>query len=196
MTNFTVQHISRDNAHLMEELFVLNKDRLSYNFDIKTAVEKVVSLIEDVGHTHITYDYLVATLDGTPISGMAAVFRKYHNSWYVAGMKIRPGFNVFDCRANGVRELMTTAVEEAERIHYYSYDFMSRVGKNHLSRFHSMQSQIEVLAHYEYFTEIYVPANTLPEKAWYRAILDQHTWDFDCIIRTGMLKEEFRDIKA
>lgn len=196
MTNIVVQHVNRDNSQHLEELFTLNKDRLALKIDIKSAVEETLALIEDAGNEYITYDYLVATKDGVPLSGMAAITRKYHNSWYITGMRLRPGFNVFDCRTNGVRELMTVAVEGAERIGYYSYNFMTKAGKAHLSRFHKMQSQIEVLGAYEYFTELYVPANTLPDKAWYRAILYGRSWDFDCIVRTGMLKEEYRDLKA
>lgn len=196
MTDFVVQHITKNNAHYLEELFVLNKARLSREFDIKIVMEHIINLIEDAGHQYIVYDYLVALKNKQPISCMAAVTRKYHNSWYIVGMKIRPGFNVFDCRTNGIRELMTTAVEEAERIGYYSYNFMAKAGTAYLSRFHKMQGQIEALRGYDYYTELYIPANSVPAGAWYQAILDNRTWNFDCIIRTGMLRDEYRNVQA
>jgi len=193
MTSITIEKVNSKNSHYLEEIFELTKDRLRLEGTVTEEINNVLNLIENTDHQFIKFDYFIALRERTVISAQTRILRKYHNSWYITGLKIRPGFSYFNCNTNGIKEIMTACVEEAETMGYYSYNFMSQVGQKNLARFRKMQSQIDILHRYNYYTEHYVPANTLPTLQWYSAILRNRTWDFDSVIRSGYLREEYRD---
>lgn len=120
------------------------------------------------------------------------VLRRHMLSWHLNFLFIRPSLSYFNCRTNGLSDLYDFCFSYAESKGYYYYDWSQRVGKLYENRFERMKSQIPILQRYDHYDIGYIPANTLPTREYYAAMIAFEPRPYDTLVRSGVLKNQYR----
>lgn len=116
-----------------------------------------------------------------------------YKCWVFGNLFVRPGFASFLTNKNGIDEITENFIVEAENLGYYSYLFVMQAGKNWKNRTIRMRNQIDILSRYDYYDLAYVEANQKPKRERFWSTMGRRTWEVDLVIRTGLLKNEYRN---
>lgn len=121
------------------------------------------------------------------------ILRNFSPSWISGGLCVYPKQTYFNCKTNGVSQLMTHCVEYAESLGYYCYEWHQTVGKTYTNRFERMRDQIETLKRYDHYDVGIISAYKGSRFKTFDMMLRQIKGT-DILIKSAQLKNEFRKI--